>query len=94
MHGVFLYIFEIRKDFLVCFSLSVLYLTYYLVEVVKRPVLHCREGDFRELLEARVPLLREAYWPTPWCVEARLQTVLGSVLRSCLLAPVHYRRYC
>lgn len=117
MLGVFLYIFETKKEFLVCFSLSLLYLTYYLVEVVKvisiggacrfsewsagfmsrcvfqKPVLHCRAGEFRALLEARVPLLREAYWPTPWCVESRLQTVLGSVLRSRLLPPVHYRRY-
>ncbi|XP_023944856.2 phospholipase ABHD3 [Bicyclus anynana] len=92
MLGVFLYIFELKKEFLICLSLSILYLSYYLVEVVKRPELHCRAGAFRRLLEARVPLLRERFWPTPWCVEARLQTVLGSLLRSHLLPPVHYRR--
>lgn len=35
MLGVFLYIFEVKKEFLVCVSLSLLYITYYLVEVVK-----------------------------------------------------------
>ncbi|CAG9580831.1 unnamed protein product [Danaus chrysippus] len=92
MLGMFWYIFEVKKEFLVCFSLSLLYITYYLVEVVKKPMLVCRKGEFRQLLEDNVPLLSEPYWPTPWCVESRLQTVLGSVLRSHLLPPVAYRR--
>ncbi|XP_072948118.1 phospholipase ABHD3 [Epargyreus clarus] len=92
MLAAFLYVFEVKKELLVCFSLSVLYITYYLVEVVKKPMLICRAGDFRRLLEERVPLLGERYWPTPWCVESRLQTVLGSIIRSHLLPPVHYRR--
>ncbi|XP_047038549.1 phospholipase ABHD3 [Helicoverpa zea] len=92
MLGIFMYIFEIKKELLVGFSLSILYITYYLVEVVKKPILICREGEFRQFLEENVPLLSEHYWPTPWCVESRLQTVLGSVLRSRLLPPVKYRR--
>ncbi|CAG9132494.1 unnamed protein product [Plutella xylostella] len=84
-------LFEGRKDLLIGLSLSVLYLTYYLVEVVKRPLLVCGAGEFRALL-ASLPLLQARYWPTPWCVEARLQTVLGSVLRSRLLPAVCYRR--
>ncbi|KAM3960910.1 abhydrolase domain containing Hydr1 [Aphomia sociella] len=92
MLGLLMYIFEVKKELLVGFSLSVLYITYYLVEAVKRPKLICREGDFREFLEESVPLLRERYWPTPWCVESRLQTVLGSLLRSRLLPPQRYRR--
>lgn len=35
MLGVFMYIFELKKELLVGFSLSILYITYYLVEVVK-----------------------------------------------------------
>ncbi|CAH0592083.1 unnamed protein product [Chrysodeixis includens] len=92
MLGVFMYIFELKKELLVGFSLSILYITYYLVEVVKKPILICREGEFRKFLEENVPLLSEHYWPTPWCVESRLQTVLGSVLRSRLLPPVKYHR--
>ncbi|CAH0724444.1 unnamed protein product, partial [Brenthis ino] len=92
MLGVFLYIFEVKKEFLVCISLSILYITYYLVEVVKKPILICRKGEFRQFLEENVPLLSEPYWPTPWCVESRLQTVIGSVLRSYLLPRIEYRR--
>ncbi|XP_041975130.1 phospholipase ABHD3 [Aricia agestis] len=91
MFGPFLYILEVRKEFVVV-SLSVLYITYYLLEVVKKPMLVCREGKFRQFLEEEVPLLQESYWPTPWCVESRLQTVLGSIIRSHLLPPVQYRR--
>lgn len=60
---------------------------------LQKPILICREGEFRRFLEENVPLLSEHYWPTPWCVESRLQTVLGSVLRSRLLPAVKYRRY-
>lgn len=147
MLGIFMYILEIKKELLVGVSLSILYITYYLVEVVKvkiiqllgrlisrisvvlfgvdffvfrcggttsvtnrcvvqssstptelcvllqKPILICSQGDFRRFLEESVPLLSEHYWPTPWCVESRLQTVLGSILRSRLLPPVKYRRY-
>ncbi|XP_053621734.1 phospholipase ABHD3 [Plodia interpunctella] len=92
MIGVFMYIFELKKEVLLGLSLSVLYITYYLVEAVKKPLLVCREGPFRQFLEESVPLLSEHYWPTPWCVESRMQTVLGSILRSRLLPPVQYRR--
>ncbi|XP_049876085.1 phospholipase ABHD3 [Pectinophora gossypiella] len=92
MLGFFLYIFEVKKELLFGLSLSVLYITYYLVEVVKKPILVCGAGEFRQVLEERVPLLRERYWPTPWCVEARLQTVLGSLLRTRWLPPPRFRR--
>lgn len=35
MISLFMYIFEVKKELLVGLSLSVLYITYYLVEVVK-----------------------------------------------------------
>ncbi|CAH2049788.1 unnamed protein product, partial [Iphiclides podalirius] len=92
MFNIFTYVLEVKKELLVCVSLTVLYLTYYLVEVVKKPILICRKGEFRQLLEDNVPILNEYYWPTPWCVESRLQTVLGSVLRSLLLPPLKFRR--
>ncbi|XP_028176182.1 phospholipase ABHD3 isoform X1 [Ostrinia furnacalis] len=92
MFGLFMYIFEVKKEVLVGLSLSVIYLTYYLVEAVKKPILICRKGEFREFLEENVPLLNEHYWPTPWCLESRLQTVIGSVLRTRLLPAVKYRR--
>ncbi|XP_059050779.1 phospholipase ABHD3 [Achroia grisella] len=92
MLSLFMYIFEVKKELLVGFSITLIYITYYLVEAVKKPILICRKGDFRQFLEENVPLLDEHYWPTPWCVESRLQTVLGSVLRSRLLPAQRYRR--
>ncbi|CAG4962565.1 unnamed protein product [Parnassius apollo] len=92
MLNIFKNILEAKKELLVCVSLSVLYLTYYLVEVVKKPILICRKGEFRQLLEDHVPILNEYYWPTIWCFESRLQTVLGSVLRSLFLPPLRFRR--
>lgn len=59
----------------------------------QKPILICRKGEFRNFLEESVPLLDEHYWPTPWCLESRLQTVIGSVLRTRLLPAVNYRRY-
>ncbi|KAI5634130.1 phospholipase ABHD3 [Phthorimaea operculella] len=91
MFGFFVYMLEVRKEVLIGLSLCVIYITYYLVEVVKKPKLVCGTGEFRALLEA-LPLVRERYWPTPWCVEARLQTVLGSLLRTWLLRPPPFRR--
>lgn len=59
---------------------------------MQRPRLVCGAGQLRAALEADVALLREPYWPTPWCVEARLQTVLGSLLRSHCLPRLAFRR--
>ncbi|KAI8437884.1 hypothetical protein MSG28_010566 [Choristoneura fumiferana] len=91
MLAMFTYLLETRKELLVGLSLSVLYITYYLVEVVKKPVLVCRAGRFRSVLEG-LPALRARFWATPWCVEARAQTVLGSALRSLLLPRARFRR--
>lgn len=55
---------------------------------LQRPELVCGDAEFLEALRGGVPLLSARYWPTPWCVESRLQTVLGSVLRSLLLTPL------
>lgn len=35
MIGIIMYLFEVKKELLIGLSLSVLYVTYYLVEVVK-----------------------------------------------------------
>ncbi|XP_063220007.1 phospholipase ABHD3 isoform X2 [Bacillus rossius redtenbacheri] len=39
-----------------------------------------------------MPVLNEKFWPTLWCVESRLQTVLAGFLRSTVLPHVKYRR--
>ncbi|XP_060652117.1 phospholipase ABHD3 isoform X1 [Drosophila nasuta] len=68
------------------------YVVYYLIQVVKRPIIACSEGPFKKYLIRKMPTLENKYWPTFWCVESRAQTVLASLLRSQSLPRVNYRR--
>ncbi|XP_037803868.1 phospholipase ABHD3-like isoform X2 [Penaeus monodon] len=68
------------------------FLIYYLVEAVKRPLVASRDSAWRDFLEENLVILQERYWPTPWCLESRLQTVLASILRYRLLPRVTYRK--
>lgn len=65
---------------------------YYLFNVVKIPLVVCGEGSFRSFLEDHVTLVQSNYWPTLWCFESRAQTVLASLVRSCIFPRVQYRR--
>lgn len=68
------------------------YLSYYLIQVVKRPILAVTDGPFKSYLRSNVPILELKYWPTFWCVESRAQTVFASILRSQVIPRVDYRR--
>ncbi|KAG7166821.1 Phospholipase ABHD3-like 1 [Homarus americanus] len=72
-------------------SLSAGLLVYYMLEAVKRPLLACRHSAWRGFLETNLTILKERYWPTPWCYESRCQTILASVLRS-RLPDITYKR--
>ncbi|CAO1352018.1 unnamed protein product [Diamesa serratosioi] len=68
------------------------YLVYYLIEVVKRPILAVKKGPFKDYLLKYVPTLELKFWPTWWCVESRAQTVFASIIRSNLLPNIDYKR--
>ncbi|XP_037046996.1 protein ABHD1 [Bradysia coprophila] len=68
------------------------YVVYYLIEVVKRPILAVSDGAFKEFLLKNVPTIETKFWPTIWCVESRAQTVFASLLRSKIFPTIHYRR--
>ena len=65
----------------------------YYHKVVVRPVLlHAKEGGRLELfLRRHLPILKERYWPTFWCFESRMQTVLASMTRR-MIPYIYYRR--
>lgn len=57
------------------------YFAYYIISVVQRPLLACRESPWREFLQKNLTILQESYWPTPWCLDGRLQSVMPAILR-------------
>lgn len=67
-------------------------ITYYLCEVVKKPLLVTADGDFKKFLIESVPLVSEKFWPTIWCFESRAQTLLAGILRSLILPKIKYKR--
>ncbi len=65
---------------------------YYRLHVVQPVVLHAREdGAIGGLVRDRMPILREHYWPTFWCFESRMQTVLASMTRR-MIPDIRYQR--
>lgn len=68
------------------------YVIYYICEVAKVPQLVCAPGEFRSFLEVNVPILKERFWPTIWCVESRAQTIIANIFRERLLQQVTYHR--
>ncbi|XP_075233529.1 abhydrolase domain containing Hydr1 isoform X2 [Lycorma delicatula] len=68
------------------------FITYYLCEVVKKPILTCSDGKFKNFLLGNVPLINERFWPTIWCFESRAQTLLASLIRSLFLPQIKYKR--
>ncbi|KAL1123579.1 hypothetical protein AAG570_002655 [Ranatra chinensis] len=68
------------------------FLIYYLSQVVKRPMLACSDGSFKNYLENNIPLLKEKFWPTLWCFEARAQTLMASFVRATVIPHITYKR--
>ncbi|XP_061178168.1 phospholipase ABHD3-like [Saccostrea echinata] len=58
------------------------YLTYYLLFVVKKPRLACRDKKFKNFLLEYCPILHEKFKPTFWCFESRAQTIMRAILKS------------
>ncbi|XP_065063657.1 phospholipase ABHD3-like [Rhopilema esculentum] len=73
-----------------CLGLSFVYMFYYLLFVVRRPRLICRDGKFRRKLKQHMLIMNEYYWPTFWCFSSHMMTVCCAVFRAKL--PVPYRR--
>jgi len=71
---------------------AVLFVTYYVREVVKKPLLLSSTGKFRGFLEENVSLTKRKFWPTVWCFESRVQTIISSIIRGLIIPDLEYTR--
>lgn len=54
-------------------------------------MLVCGNGNICKLIE-NIEMINENFWPTPWCLESRAQTILASILRGNMVPDINYRR--
>ena len=65
---------------------------YYRKVVVRPVLLHAKEGGkLGQFLRKHLEIVKDKYWPTFWCFESRLQTVLASMTRR-MIPYIYYRR--
>ncbi|XP_072041838.1 phospholipase ABHD3-like [Amphiura filiformis] len=69
-----------------------LYMTYYLLTAVNRPVFICKNEKLRTFMTTNMPTLSERFWPTVWCFSGRLQTIAQGILNTMNIVSVDYRR--
>ncbi|KAK2901394.1 hypothetical protein Q8A67_009509 [Cirrhinus molitorella] len=60
----------------VVLGFSAAYACYYLISVAKKPILISGGQKFHEFLRDKCPVVSETYYPTFWCWESRVQTLL------------------
>ncbi|XP_051991053.1 phospholipase ABHD3 isoform X1 [Xyrauchen texanus] len=60
----------------VVLGFSAAYACYYLMSVAKKPLLIAGGKRFHQFLRDKCPVVSETYYPTFWCWESRVQTLL------------------
>jgi len=75
-------------------SAFVLLLTYvyYRIRVVNVPILFCNKNNNLGKLIESLPIVSESYFPTFWCWESRLQSVVVACVRDLRLSRISYSR--
>uniref|UniRef100_A0A8D0L5C7 Phospholipase ABHD3 n=1 Tax=Sphenodon punctatus TaxID=8508 RepID=A0A8D0L5C7_SPHPU len=70
-----------------CFGAT--YACYYLSSIAKKPQLVTGSKTFCHFLQGHCPVVTETYYPTVWCWEGRVQTLLRPFITS--WPPMQYR---
>ncbi|CAG2174331.1 unnamed protein product, partial [Oppiella nova] len=70
---------------------AIVFITYYLRQVVRKPAFFCTDGKFRWFLLANVDKIQDKYWPPIWAIQTHVQTALANYLRG-RLPDLPYRR--
>ncbi|XP_054840573.1 phospholipase ABHD3 [Eublepharis macularius] len=63
-----------------CFGVA--YACYYLSSIAKKPELVTCSKSFHHFLQDHCPVVTETYYPTVWCWEGRVQTLLRPLITS------------
>ncbi|XP_064597254.1 phospholipase ABHD3-like [Liolophura sinensis] len=58
------------------------YAAYYILYVVRKPFIACRDDRLRKFLQRYCPAVNSKFWPTFWCFESRAQTVLRALWKK------------
>lgn len=62
---------------------AVAFLTNYVCRVGKKPLIVCNvKHPLYNMLTRDIPVLKDKYWPTFWCYEAHLTTILRSLFKG------------
>ncbi|XP_051555209.1 phospholipase ABHD3-like [Myxocyprinus asiaticus] len=66
----------------VVLGFSAAYVCYYLMSVAKKPLLIAGGKKFHQFLRDQCPVVSETYYPTFWCWESRVQTLLRPLVTA------------
>uniref|UniRef100_A0A3B3QZN6 Abhydrolase domain containing 3, phospholipase n=1 Tax=Paramormyrops kingsleyae TaxID=1676925 RepID=A0A3B3QZN6_9TELE len=71
------------------FGFGAAYACYYLGFIAKKPQLITGGSKFCQFLRERCPVVSETYFPTFWCWESRMQTLIRPLIAA--IPKIHYR---
>ncbi|XP_072038020.1 phospholipase ABHD3-like [Amphiura filiformis] len=66
----------------VVLGLGAVYAIYYFAKVVRKPLVTCQNAGLLRFATKHMPILSKPFWPTIWCFEGRLQTVVRALIKT------------
>ena len=62
-------------------AVFLLYLLYYRLAIVARPIVVCSDPDRLAALRTHCPVFFEEFWPTVWAAQAHMQSVIRAAIQ-------------